>query len=505
MKSETNKLQSIIRLIKFACISIMFVVLLTGNCFAQSVTWEKTYLRSNWTSGYSVKQTSDGNFISCGLRTNYGGFVVKLNQLGDTLWVRYFPVAELTSIVETNDGKYVTVGWTNNAYIVKLDLNGSIIWTREFNEPGYDISIYNLCITIDGGFAAVGEARTNGPTTLSGYLLRIDANGNKLWSKIYSTTSNFNVLYSVKEIQPNGFILSGGEYVNGNNQIYLIKTYANGDTLWTKSFGTSYAERGYTIFQTLDKGFLSIGYIFFGGAQIRLYFSKIDSLGNLLWAKIYGDTLKNYEIRSSDCAAFNPNDNSYLITGRYETGTSSLDTTKLFILSIDTLGNRLWEKLYYKDTADIEGASIDLCNDSGYVVVGDLLDPPINNSLTSPQLLYIVKTNKFGEINPIGININTGSLPVDFKLHQNYPNPFNPETNIKYEIPKDANVSIKIYDMLGREVFSISEFKQAGSYEIQFDGINFASGMYFYKLFVGDPSTGSGREYTETKKMVLFK
>ncbi len=364
------------------CIALLFMGLSMGLSFGQSITWERAYLQSNWTTGYSIKQTSDGNYITCGLRTNYGGFVTKLNHMGDTLWVRYFPVAELTSIVETNDGKYVTVGWTDNVHIIKLDTNGGIIWTREFNEPGYDTRAYNLCITIDGGFAAVGEARTNGPTTLSGYLLKIDVIGNKLWSKIYSTNSNFNVLYSVKEIQPSGFILSGGEYNSGNNQIFLIKTYANGDTLWTKSFGTPYAERGYTSFQTFDKGFLSIGHIFFGAAQIRLYFSKIDSLGNLLWTKIYGDTLKNYEIRSSDCAAYNSNNNSYLITGRYETGSSSLDTTKLFILSIDSLGNRLWEKLYYKDTAVIEGASVDLCNDSGFVVVGDLLDHPINNSLT---------------------------------------------------------------------------------------------------------------------------
>ena len=102
------------------------------------------------------------------------------------------------------------------------------------------------------------------------------------------------------------------------------------------------------------------------------------------------------------------------------------------------------------------------------------------------------------------VSNNTNNTPRTFKLHQNYPNPFNPTTNIKYDIPRDANVSIKIYDLLGREVFSVSEYKTAGSHEVLFDGSNLASGLYFYSL-EASPSTGLGRGYFETKKMVLVK
>ncbi len=94
-------------------------------------------------------------------------------------------------------------------------------------------------------------------------------------------------------------------------------------------------------------------------------------------------------------------------------------------------------------------------------------------------------------------NFANNNTPKQFRLLQNYPNPFNPVTNIKYEIPNDVNVSIKIYDILGREVFSFYEFKLAGSYEVQFDGSNFASGMYFYKL--------EADGFVDTKKMVLLK
>lgn len=110
----------------------------------------------------------------------------------------------------------------------------------------------------------------------------------------------------------------------------------------------------------------------------------------------------------------------------------------------------------------------------------------------------------------VNISINQNVIPTRHTISNIYPNPFNPVTNIKYEIPKDVNVSIKIYDILGREVFSFNEYKKAGSYEVQFDGSNFASGMYFCKLVVGElrnksGNTNNGEIFTDTKKMVLLK
>jgi hypothetical protein len=99
-------------------------------------------------------------------------------------------------------------------------------------------------------------------------------------------------------------------------------------------------------------------------------------------------------------------------------------------------------------------------------------------------------------------------LPNRYELFQNFPNPFNPTTSISYDIPKAAQVTIKIYDLLGKEVFSLSEYKQAGSYEVKFDGSNLASGMYFYtiKAETFQLSSQSGRDvFTDTKKMVLLK
>lgn len=99
--------------------------------------------------------------------------------------------------------------------------------------------------------------------------------------------------------------------------------------------------------------------------------------------------------------------------------------------------------------------------------------------------------------NPIGVN-GTHEIPKDYSLEQNYPNPFNPSTNIKYSVPKDGNVSLKVYDILGNEVSTIiNGFMKAGVYNVDFDGSNLASGIYFYTLKTS--------EFTSTKKMALIK
>ena len=89
-------------------------------------------------------------------------------------------------------------------------------------------------------------------------------------------------------------------------------------------------------------------------------------------------------------------------------------------------------------------------------------------------------------------------LPDKFSLSQNYPNPFNPITKINYAIPKKSNVTLKVYDVLGRLVKTlVNELKEAGYYIVQFDGSALASGVYFYKIEAGD--------FVQSKKMVVVK
>jgi hypothetical protein len=101
----------------------------------------------------------------------------------------------------------------------------------------------------------------------------------------------------------------------------------------------------------------------------------------------------------------------------------------------------------------------------------------------------------------IGVTGNH-NVPNQFHLYQNYPNPFNPVTKIKFSIPqgtgKEQSVNLKIYDILGREVaVLINQEMRPGSYLVEWNAINFASGIYFYRLEAG--------QFAETKKMVLVK
>ncbi|HEY5123868.1 MAG TPA: T9SS type A sorting domain-containing protein, partial [Ignavibacteria bacterium] len=97
-----------------------------------------------------------------------------------------------------------------------------------------------------------------------------------------------------------------------------------------------------------------------------------------------------------------------------------------------------------------------------------------------------------------GINVINNEIPSTFSLSQNYPNPFNPTTNIRYQIPNNSFVTLKIYDVLGREVqILVNESLKPGTYETSFDGSTLNSGVYFYKISAGD--------FSETKKMLMVK
>ncbi len=96
--------------------------------------------------------------------------------------------------------------------------------------------------------------------------------------------------------------------------------------------------------------------------------------------------------------------------------------------------------------------------------------------------------------------------PTEFILEQNYPNPFNPSTSINYSIPVSSFISLRIYNVLGKEIATlVNEEKPAGSYEVNFSAEDLTSGIYFYKLQAGDPESSSGQGFVETKKMVLMK
>jgi hypothetical protein len=134
---------------------------------------------------------------------------------------------------------------------------------------------------------------------------------------------------------------------------------------------------------------------------------------------------------------------------------------------------------------------MELSSDGGFILGGEEASSFANN-------MFIAKTDSIGNA-IIGIENQQSNVPEFYLLHQNYPNPFNPHTAIRFDVVNGRDRSLLvIYDMLGREVTKlVNQSLPAGSYEVKWDARNFASGMYFYKLTVG--------EFTAVKKMVLVK
>ena len=122
-------------------------------------------------------------------------------------------------------------------------------------------------------------------------------------------------------------------------------------------------------------------------------------------------------------------------------------------------------------------------------------DSPKGGSKFSYRLKQIDTDGKYAYSNVINIEIN---LPIEVRLNQNYPNPFNPSTNISYSISKSSRVVLSVYDVLGNLVTTlVNENQEIGSYTINFNAGELSSGIYYYKLQVGD--------FVAVKKMLLLK
>lgn len=139
----------------------------------------------------------------------------------------------------------------------------------------------------------------------------------------------------------------------------------------------------------------------------------------------------------------------------------------------------------------VNGQPVDLSNVS---MVSFQLTKSLNPSLTNYD--YTIQ-NAVMVSNSVGVSSNTTDIK-DYALTQNYPNPFNPTTKIAFSLPKQGNVTLKVYNMIGKEVVSlVNGFRNAGNYEVNFDGANLASGVYFYKL--------EAEGFSDVKRMMLVK
>jgi hypothetical protein len=262
-----------------------------------NISWGLNY---SGVAFYSAQQTSDGGYIlsgSIGSTSSSNGidvYLLRLNSAGTKLWSRKIGGAldeVSTCIRQTPDGGYVSLGYTNSfgagvndLYLLRLNSFGDTLWTRTYGNTGTDgnsSNRQNLEITSDSGFI-IGSYTSSFSTNADAFLIKTKANGDTLWTKTYGGVGS-EVIYNVKQTKDGGYIFTGytTSFGAGNNDVYLVRTNSVGDTLWTRAFGGSLAESGQSVIETSDKGFMVAGCSSsFGNGNNDVYIFKTDSAGN---------------------------------------------------------------------------------------------------------------------------------------------------------------------------------------------------------------------------------
>lgn len=250
-----------------------------------------------------------------------------------------------------------------------------ITWQRTYGGPDGSFG-YSVQQTTDGGYIVTGHTYSFGNNSQV-YLIKTDSLGDTLWTRTYGGSSEDRGM-SVQQIADRGYIIAGYTNSFGNGyQIYLIKTDSLGDTIWTKTYGGAHDDYGYSVHQTIDGGYVITGGAFFSWDYDPVYLIKTDSFGNVVWAKAYGDT-SNAIGRSVRQTA----DGGYIIAGTYP---NQNPPHKIYLIKTDSLGDTLWSKLYGQSSL-ADGYSVRQTVDGGYIVAG-----------SDFFRLYLVRTDSLGD------------------------------------------------------------------------------------------------------------
>ncbi|HKR04125.1 MAG TPA: T9SS type A sorting domain-containing protein [Bacteroidia bacterium] len=350
---------------------------LSFNSFAQQITFQKTYGGTNDDRGLCVKQTTDSGFIIAGRTSSFGTayndvYLIKADANGDTVWTKTFGGSnydEGYAVQQTIDGGYIIAGDTHSfgagywdVYLIKTDANGDTVWTKTLGSVGgFARSVQQ---TVDSGYVIVGwtDSPGGGPSNSDIYVIKTDANGNVLWSKIFGG-SDGEWASSVQQTADWGYIIVATTYsfggAGGNSQdIYFIKMDANGNLIWTKIFRRIGQDVGLSVQQTADGGYVIAGYtVNSSGGGVCLI--KTDANGDTLWTKTYEGN-GAYSVQQTT-------DGGYIIAGHaYGFGAGGGD---IYLIKADANGDTLWTKTYGGSSYD-GGFSVQQTADGGYVIAG---------------------------------------------------------------------------------------------------------------------------------------
>jgi len=240
-----------------------------------NIEWDITQGGSEFDSCYSVKQSDDGGFVFAG-------------------------------------GSYSFGPGLSDLWIIKTDNNGLIMWNKTYGGPRNE-SCYCIQKTLDGCFIVTGKTKIVEPDNYDAILLKIDSDGTELWNKTYGGDL-FDASWWVEPDLDGGYMLVGNTESkgNGDGDIWVIKTDSTGSLIWDKTFGREQFEEAEEVLVLDDGSLIILGSTeSFGSGGNDLYLLKIDSIGNLIWERVYGGNLddEGWSIESGE-------DNCFFILGR---------------------------------------------------------------------------------------------------------------------------------------------------------------------------------------------
>ena len=239
-------------------------------------------------------------------------------------------------MAQTSDSGYIIVGSTtsygagsNDVYLIKTDALGDTVWTRTYGGSNLDQG-NSVLQTSDGGYVLAGWTNSFGAGNYDVYLIKTDASGDTIWTRTYGGTSEDYGIF-VAPTSDSGCVIAGltSSYGAGGYDIYLIKADASGDTVWTKAYGGPLADWGYCIAQTSDGGYVIAGD---RDNQAEAWLLKTDSSGDTTWTRTYGGP--NQE--SADAVAQTA-DGGYILAGL--TSSYGAGGQDVYLIKTDANGN----------------------------------------------------------------------------------------------------------------------------------------------------------------------